>query len=1181
MKLKRLQLRGYKTFAIKTEFEFDAGITAVVGPNGSGKSNIADAIRWVLGEQSYSTLRGKRTTDMIFAGSQSRARAGMAQAILTLDNTDNWLPIDYSEVEIGRRAYRSGENEYLLNGQKVRLRDVQDLLATSGLAERTYTIIGQGLIDQALSLRPEERRTLFEEAAGVSHYQARRAETLRRLQETQHNIERVHDILSEIRPRLGTLKRQAGRALTYGQVEADLRHHLRIWYGYQWEQRKKALREQRLVAQEAERAWRFGRDEIADQQKQLAQLRKQIEQLQDVVSAQRAQREELREKRESAHREVAVLTERAGLLQRQLTDTREELARLQGQRDEAQAAVNEAVAGLETARAEFSQNEAQLEQFSLGIRAQQEQIDHWTSAASRLQEERDATQKQLSQSEGQLRELRERLKHQESIEGHGAEVDTLTEQIEPLEGSIAALQEQVTQLHDERRRLHDGVDAARRTQQSALKEQRALHEKLALVKERVARLESRSDLLNQLREQKLVVDGNVQVLGRLASFIEIEAPYRAALEAVLGARLNTLVVEEEASLRELLRHTGAEQSFFAAATAAIHPLQPPANVDGEGVLGRGIDFVAAPDQLRPLVRLLLEPVILVQNIEDAWRIGNVLPLGAMAVTPEGTIVHGGGLAEVKATHGQDSIVAREEAWRSAIYQLEVAQNEASELSEQVAKQQAGIEQHEKELAQLSKEEQQVARQAQEAEQRLNYMQRELDRAGQRRAFLQQQLDSRAAEVQRLRQRLKDLERDAKTQRSAAVRLEAAAGEARMRLEELPVNEVAEQHRARRQDMESARTIVAGRQAVLESRRTTLQQIDSQIRRLDDRRERITQEQTQLSLERAQSLLQHILQQIEEVEAAIAPLVTQRKQLQESYQTLEDEIDSAQRKAHDLETHYTQARVMMTQRENQLDGLTERIHADLGLVALSFDEDQGGQAPLPIDEVVEQLPVVESLPHSIEEAIQELRSQLHRIGSINPDAPEEYEKTQERFEFLTQQIDDLTETEKRLRGVIAELDDLTSRAFAQTVIEVDGIFSQLFERLFGGGSAQLVLTEPDDLTISGVDIVCRLPNRRQQRLGLLSGGERSLTATALIFALLKVAPPPFCVMDEVDAMLDEANINRFRTVLQDLSQNSQFIVITHNRGTVQAARTVYGISMGVDSASQVISLRPEEYVNGEK
>jgi chromosome segregation protein len=336
MRLKKLVLQGYKTFASKTEFLFDEGITSIVGPNGSGKSNVADAVRWVLGEQSYGALRGKRTTDMIFAGSQTRPRAGMAQAILTLDNADGWLPIDYTEVEIGRRAYRSGENEYILNGQKVRLKDIADLLATSGLAERTYTIIGQGLVDQALSLRAEERRALFEEAAGINHYKSRRAETLRRLTETQHNLERVHDILAEIGPRMNSLKRQAVRARNYEQVAADLHHLLRIWYGYKWEQAKREMRQARETAVSTEKVWQTTRLNLLAQQDKIDAVRRRLNQLQEQTAVTRSQRDDIRDQLEKARRQVAILQERQESLQRQLADVAQELPDLEQQRERAQ-----------------------------------------------------------------------------------------------------------------------------------------------------------------------------------------------------------------------------------------------------------------------------------------------------------------------------------------------------------------------------------------------------------------------------------------------------------------------------------------------------------------------------------------------------------------------------------------------------------------------------------------------------------------------------------------------------------------------------------------------------------------------------------------------------------------------------------------------------------------------------
>ncbi|MFO7682554.1 MAG: AAA family ATPase, partial [Chloroflexota bacterium] len=417
MRLKKLSLQGYKTFASKTEFIFDEGITAIVGPNGSGKSNVADAVRWVLGEQSYSSLRGKRTTDMIFAGGQKRPRAGMAQAILTLDNSNGWLPIDYTEVEIGRRAHRSGENEYLLNGQKVRLKDITDLLATSGLAQRTYTIIGQGLVDQALSLRAEERRALFEEAAGIQHYKTRRAETLRRLEETRHNLERVHDILNEIRPRMNSLKRQAQRAQNYEQIAQDLHHLLRIWYGYQWEQAKLDMRLARERAQVTEKVWQEARQEYLVQQGKIDVIRRRLNDLQEKTAVTRQQREEIREQLEKARRQVAILNERQASLQRQFADIEQDQPEIEKQHAAAQSQLAEATAELESAQASLIQNQAELRQFNATFHSQQSEITRWQKTLGQLELDQRAAQNKLAQAEGQLSQLQERLKEQNQPAG--------------------------------------------------------------------------------------------------------------------------------------------------------------------------------------------------------------------------------------------------------------------------------------------------------------------------------------------------------------------------------------------------------------------------------------------------------------------------------------------------------------------------------------------------------------------------------------------------------------------------------------------------------------------------------------------------------------------------------------------------------------------------------------------
>lgn len=1180
MKLKRLELQGYKTFASRTDFDFDSGITAIVGPNGSGKSNIADAIRWVLGEQSYSTLRGKRTTDMIFAGSQERSRAGMAQAILTLDNSDGWLPIDYSEVEIGRRAFRSGENEYLLNGQKVRLRDVQELLATSGLAERTYTIIGQGLVDQALSLRAEERRALFEEAAGVSHYQARRATTLRRLQETEHNLERVHDILAEIRPRLGGLKRQANRALTYQQVEADLRHLLRIWYGYQWEKKKETVREQRAAAQKAEREWKEARRELAGQQEKIGRLRRQIGEMQRQLDGARQERERLREERERTQRRVAILDERQTLLQRQLAEIDAEMPALREQETVARQNLDEALAQLKVAQDDLTTEQQQLLHFNKSFEAQQEAINRQAETVGRLEREQRTAQKRLAQAEGQLSQLQERLQEQKQAGNNKEAAAAADARVTECEEAVTVVEGRLQMLREEQQALQQKQKVARQSLREKRREQEELNRRANQLNEEVASLEARCELLDQMRHKEIDVQDGVSLVGRVAGMVKIPEDYQHAVEAALGMRLATLVLSDENSLWRLVSDNGRQETATAIVLEGIQtPPQQPAP-EHPDVIGWAADLVQAKGTAAAAVDVLFRTILLVKTRAAAYAVGRSLPSGYLTVTGDGFVVHGGGLVEVAPRASQNSILAREEAWRKAQKKLAVQKAEAAEAQEAATAHQATINEAQATYEKVEAEMQRLERRVNEAAESVRTAQRDLDRAQQKRNFLEQQRAAAVEEGERLATRIEETRKAIADHQKEIEQLEGDVVEARKELEEMPIAEARQQRETLQQAVRTARTIVAGREAVVESRRATLNQVEAQIRRQQERRQELEQQQETVNLGEARDALQQIREQIEEVDGQIRPLAERLSETQRSQEKLEEEVEKVQRQTHDLETHYTQMRVALSQRENEIEGLKERIQADLGLVALAFDEEQGGQTPLPMAEVVERLPEVEELPEEIEGTIQNYRAQLNRIGAVNPEAPAEYEQTQERYEFLTQQVEDLQQTKKRLRRVIAELDELTSRAFAATVEEVDEIFGDMFRRLFGGGSAQLVLTEPDDLTISGVDIVARLPNRRQQRLALLSGGERSLTAAALIFALLKVAPPPFCVLDEVDAMLDEANVNRFRAVLRDLAQNSQFIVITHNRGTVRAAQTVYGISMGTDSTSQMISIKPEEYVNGE-
>ncbi|MGD8806077.1 MAG: hypothetical protein PVH65_09510, partial [Chloroflexota bacterium] len=690
------------------------------------------------------------------------------------------------------------------------------------------------------------------------------------------------------------------------------------------------------------------------------------------------------------------------------------------------------------------------------------------------------------------------------------------------------------------------------------------------------------DLLDKPGPGEGQIPADLPVVGQLAAALDVPEKYQTAVRAALAERYLTWLLADEAALWQL--HGGQRTGRIVAISA--HDLtrtvddadgQRPAPADLADAIGWADQVVLSHEPYSRLARRLLRRVLIVPTAQSAYQLASRLPMGHLAVSIDGFVAHPEGTVELGAERVGAARSARLEQSKVAQEERDGLMAERNDLDEKLAASEAQMAALGASLAEansryetLAEQERALSADASQAQSahRLALQKLEFDATTVRRA---------QQSIERLEQKLAEGEATVVELQGTVASVSSSLNEANGQLETLPVAESAEARKQLQQTLQSARTILAGRQAVVDSRQTTLNQVTEQLHRRQARHDELQRRWQASQLEAREADLQALQGEMEALKQRLEPLRGQLAERQRAVTQLDDDLTGLQRASHEAETRYTQARIDLTQQESILDSLKERIHGDLGLVALTYDEDQPAQSPLPIAEVVEQLPTVDTLPDDIEESIQSYRGQLNRIGAVNPEAPAEYQETLERYDFLTQQIEDLSATKQRLRDVIDDLDDLTSRAFAETVQKVNEYFGDVFQRLFGGGSAQLALTDPDDLTISGVDIVARLPRRREQGLALLSGGERSLTAAALIFALLKVSPTPFCVLDEVDAMLDEANVNRFRELLTELSQRTQFIVITHNRGTVQVAESVYGVSMGADSVSQVISIKPEEYI----
>lgn len=1203
MRLKFLELQGYKTFAAKTEFAFDDGVTAIIGPNGSGKSNIADAVRWVLGEQSYSLLRGKRTEDMIFHGSDSRARLGMAQVTIVLDNSAEWLPVDFSEVTICRRAYRSGENEYLLNGSRVRLRDIMDILAQSGLARRTYTVVGQGLIDTALALRPEERRTLFEEAAGITVHRERRAEALEKLAAMEANLVRLQDIIAEFNPRLERLERQASRAQEHARLSAQLEKVLRIWYSYKWKETQTALHQAGLRVEQQQEALKACERELGQMEKLLFEVRQRQRGLRHDLEGVHGQSSALHRQAEALQRELAVSEERRRSLARQQEDVAGDVGPLQAQIEAQKQRIVETESHLQKLEAEKSQEAKHLAEAEQELQALQKQ-----QAQARKQQ--GEARQRVSQLESHLADRRTRISQfgeqrsalAQEIEGHRREIERQQGAIKSAQGDLAAhasilesLEEEIAGLEEERAVLEGEIETLRAKDS-------ALQEELSDLGRQESSLRARVELLSKMHDdlsgyqsgvkfllQEARREKSPEVWGIVASLLRVAPEQEKAVEAALSGHLQGVVLRRQADVEAaaaILRGRKDKQSGRATILSpdGLHPL-PRLEVPAEpGVVGLAADVVQVEDGLGALVAALLNRTLIVEDLEGARRlfqklshVQEITRSGPFQlVTLDGELLESSGLLTVGGPQGEGGFLTREREWRELPGQLagiEARREELRRAREGAASRRDNLARRVGALVGRIKEKSRERERMAAGKDRLE---RQLERLRQENSWKEDLIAQAEEEASALDEKEAALNREAADLEG---RLKAARDELdgwQRRLRELDDQPLRERLSGWRTSVAVIERSLKEQRAALTAQREGLGQIEAQVAAKKRRAETLAREgeQTAEGIGRLREQEAALAEQLAAIKERIEPIEKELADREKAQAALEKQEQPLRASLRREESEHGQAVLELERRQDDLQNLRRKIEEDLGLVELDWG-DGSGQQLLPLRPLVSDLPVVDSLPEGIEEDISRLRLQMRRLGAINSNAPLEYAEALERQVFLQSQVADLQKAASDLQQVVAELDRLMEQEFKAAFTAVAAEFANYFGLLFGGGTGKLVLTNPSNLSETGVEIVARPPGKRTQSLALLSGGERALTAAALIFSFLKTRPTPFCIMDEVDAMLDEANVGRFRDALTELSGVTQFIIVTHNRATVEAATTIYGVSMGADSASRVVSLRLEE------
>lgn len=1178
MFLKRLELIGFKSFAERIGIDFVPGVTAVVGPNGSGKSNIADAIRWVLGEQSAKSLRGAKMEDVIFAGSDSRKPLNFAEVTLILDNSRGLFPLDYTEISVSRRVFRSGESVYLLNGQQCRLKDINDVFMDSGLGKEAFSIISQGRVDEILNSRPEDRRSIFDEAAGVLKYKTRKRQAEHKLFETGDNLDRVLDILKELDTRIEPLAERAKAAkkhaiLTKKTEETDIMllnydaGKLRV------ELQKKAT-------------------EVEDYQKEKQRFQKETKEMEQQLAYDKDQ--------------LALVDKALEVLQQKLVDQSAQTEKWEGRRLLSVEKERNADLQSERIKTELLSTEKEQENLLRNLKEAHEKREKLNSSyelvtkdigdiSQILKRSVKETEKEIEESKATyidgLNEeatLRNELKHmEERIVGEQSSSEKIVKQ-------TIALNERLQQLFTEQKVKQQSLSDVK----EAIKEADANYITSSNVLRKVEKeLRSKQELLQKANNKQYEMQGRTRALesmeadfsgfhsgvkevlvarksgvlkdvkGAVAELITVDNTYIKAIETALGGAMQHIVTTSELAARKAIGYLKAQN----AGRATFLPLDVMRSrkiqQSALSLIEKHPEFIGVADELveidatyKVITGNLLGNVIIASTLAGASEIAKLLQYRYRIVTTDGDVVNAGGSLTGGGVTRRTSVFSRKaelEALNGQLAQLassiEVAEDSIGQTKMQVAKLMQETEevrkltetlQLEMATAEASVRETMIAIESIEIEiASVEMGRRGLETVNSELLTKKVQLEANHRQLKKklaaLKKEIETLERFATDWRNEEKALTAQ------------LTELREQAAALREQRAYQKIAIEDMERSKEYAKKKLISLQEELDYLvgDDGEEK-------LSTEEIAEQIAEAIQKKEEVQQAILTSREQRIKTITAIDEKEDSLRKLRGKAEKVSSAHHKETVGFSRLEITYEAITERLLSEYGLRP-DFDL------------------LTEFNEHEKREELIRLKRELSVIGPVNPDAIEEYEEVSERHEFLTAQRNDLLDAKSTLQEAMSEMDEEMTTRFSSTFTAIQNRFRYVFKEMFGGGNADLILTNPTNILETGIDIMARPPGKKLQNLSLLSGGERALTAISLLFAIIEVRPVPFCILDEVEAALDEANVIRYSNYLKKFSNNTQFIVITHRKGTMEGADVLYGITMQESGVSKLISVKLSE------
>ncbi len=1178
MYLKRLELQGFKSFADKTVLEFMPGITSVIGPNGSGKSNISDAIRWVLGEQSMKSLRGTKSLDIIFAGTQNRKSLGFAESSLVFDNSDGALPIEYTEVTVTRKIYRSGETGYFINKVPCRLKDVLELFMDTGIGKDGYSIIGQGKIDEILSNKSEDRRNIFEEAAGIVKYRTRKAESEKKLEHTKLNLLRINDILAEIETNIEPLKNQSEKAKKYLNLREELKNIEIGLFIYNIEKYKINLEEivkdedvfENQCKNEEEKLERikslkeelkFQIDEITNQIEEMSNIgfesKKEIEMLNSDINVANTRISNNKENKLRYEKEIEEQQERFKELEEEIKQKQEKRANLQQNKDKFEKELKQKEEELEKITKTLSDKEIEIEAHKLKV---EQNTDKKYEMQSQINTQEINYQNDEKRQKQIKNEIENSISELDSTRLEKEEIEKNFYEIESKRNKFLKSLEQVNSKKEEADIKIKNFDNSINTY---LSEMRIKESKLKFLieteKEKEGYIKSVKSLLKDCESIKELGKG---MHGVLANIIDVPEEYQTAIEMCLGASLQNIVTDNEEDAKKLVEHlrkNNLGRASFLPITSVKGKKLEKINGKESGFIGIASDLIKYEKKYEQIVLNLLGRTVVVNNMETAIKVAKqngysfrIITLDGDVINPSGAIT--GGSVSKKTVN----ILGRGK-------EIEKLEAEIKEIKDKIQKLQKEKEEYQKSIEDILDEATVLEKELQEID--INY-------ATEKQKSIA--INENIRKIEEKLNRLKDEEAIIEKQKQEAiVNKENLQEEIKTLIEETEslnkiITEFAELHK--------------DNQKYIDNLNFDITNLKISVSSFDESEASIEEIQERINLE-----MQNIKNSIENKKMQIEQIITDDFNLEKSIEDIKqkiakinEEVKNSGTKVEGLKQERINKNDILAKQEEDITN-TFKIIEDLKAQIVKIDVKKTKleeDINFNINKMWEEYELTPNnageykKPENValtQKKVNNLRADIRDLGSVNIDSIEEYKALKERYDFMCEQRVDLEDTMSKLRKIIAEMTITMKEQFKKQFEVINKNFAEVFRELFGGGNATLKLEDENNILECGIDITVQPPGKKLQNMMLLSGGEKAFTAIALLFAILKINPAPFCVLDEIEAALDDVNVYRFAEYLKKFSSNTQFLVITHRKGTMEAADTVYGVTMEESGISKLLSM----------